>query len=73
MNGDEVRRRRNALGISQDGLARLLGVTRQTVYSWERGLRVPPAMLNLALRWIEYEQAIERDAATAAPAGEDGA
>ncbi|MBA2708260.1 MAG: helix-turn-helix domain-containing protein [Gemmatimonadaceae bacterium] len=53
MNGDEVRRRRKALELSQDGLARLLLVTRQTVYSWERGLRTPPGMLALALEAIE--------------------
>lgn len=61
MNADEVRRRRDTLGLSQHGLAVALGVTRQTVYSWERGLRTPPAMLELALRYLEERQD-ERDA-----------
>lgn len=41
--------------MSQDELARRLGVTRQTVYSWERGIRTAPAMLDLALRYLALE------------------
>ncbi len=35
--GERVRRLRQARGLSQDGLARLVGVTRQQVYQVERG------------------------------------
>ncbi|MBV9281710.1 MAG: helix-turn-helix transcriptional regulator [Chloroflexi bacterium] len=35
--GERVRRLRKARGLSQDGLARQLGVTRQQVYQVERG------------------------------------
>jgi len=51
MDGDEVRRRRRALGMSQAELGRRLGMPQQSIARWETGARRigHPAMLRLAL------------------------
>lgn len=56
MSGDELRRRREALGMTQEKLAISLGVAANTVARWERGERTIPAHLPLALQTIEREQ-----------------
>jgi transcriptional regulator with XRE-family HTH domain len=55
MKGTELRERRLALGLSQQGLADKLEVSRNTVARWERDEFPNPGFLNLALNWIEYE------------------
>ena len=59
MTGQELRRRREALGLSQAQLAALVGVHANTVARWERGeVRIPhPGMLDLALEALERRQA----------------
>ena len=62
MTGEELKRRRLALGFSQEKVAELAGVTgehrRQAVYRWENGVREIPlaegALLDLRLG--EYER-----------------
>lgn len=44
--GDDIRRCRIALGLSQHELARVLGVHKNTVSNWERGA-TPPGMFSL--------------------------
>lgn len=62
MTGEELKRRRLALGFSQEKVAELAGVTgehkRQAVYRWENGVReIPPAEgALLDLRLGEYER-----------------
>ena len=53
----EIRRRRQALGVSQNALARLFGCSSSTVSRWEQGVSAPdmPGMLDLAFRWLESE------------------
>ncbi len=66
MTGEELKRRRHALGFSQKRVAELAGVTgeyrRQAVYRWENGVREIPtaeaALLNLRLS--EYERKTRR-------------
>lgn len=41
MNGDEIRRAREAHGWTQQQLAQALGVGQRTVGNWERGATVP--------------------------------
>jgi DNA-binding XRE family transcriptional regulator len=55
MDTDELRRRRKALGMTQEQLAHVLGVSRQSVFMWESGRTTIPALLELALRCLEYE------------------
>ena len=38
MKRSELRERRKALGMSQEALARAVGVTMQVVHAWEKGL-----------------------------------
>jgi len=42
MNRTLARERREALGLSQEALARSLGVTVRTVGRWEQGSHAPP-------------------------------
>ena len=39
--GEIIQARRTALGLSQEGLAELVGVSRQAVSKWELGDAVP--------------------------------
>jgi len=53
MKGAELRERRLALGLTQEGLADKLQVTRNTVARWERDEMAIPGFLHLALKSIE--------------------
>lgn len=59
MDGDELRRRRMAMNMSQAELGRRFGVPYQTIWKWENGKvkmeRGP--MIDLALRSLERETA----------------
>jgi len=37
MNGKELRARREALGLSQEALARKVGISARTIHRWETG------------------------------------
>ncbi|MDD3494050.1 MAG: helix-turn-helix transcriptional regulator [Candidatus Thermoplasmatota archaeon] len=50
MTGDEIRRERIAMGLTQVGLAEALGVSTIAVESWEQGRRTPPPDLADRLR-----------------------
>ena len=57
MEGSDVRKWREARGLSQRRLAALLGVDTVTVYRWEAGDRKPPLLLVRALRDLDRELA----------------
>jgi transcriptional regulator with XRE-family HTH domain len=57
MKGAKLRERRVALGLTQQGLADKLEVSRNTVARWERDEMAIPGFLHLALRSIESEAA----------------
>lgn len=61
MDGYELRRRREALGWSQEKLAGLLAVPQATISRWEAGKhKIEHArMLELALRTLEREPDLE--------------
>ena len=47
MNGLQIIELRKNLNLTQDDLAKMMGVTRRTVANWESGTRIPPSMQNL--------------------------
>lgn len=55
MNPDDLKNRREAMGMTQDQLATALGVDVMTVSRWERGIRGIPPFLSLALKTLERE------------------
>jgi transcriptional regulator with XRE-family HTH domain len=63
MDGQTLRQKREALGLSQADLGRLLGVMQNTVSRWELGLVVirHPKILALALEAIETRELLKRD------------
>jgi transcriptional regulator with XRE-family HTH domain len=57
MDASELKQRRKALGLSVPELAEKLGVTRISLYRWEReGVKERVAMLRLALLALEMLQ-----------------
>jgi len=55
MKGVKLRERRLALGLTQQGLASKLKVSRNTVARWEREEMAIPGFLHLALKTLECE------------------
>lgn len=55
MVGDELKRRRERLEMTQAELASKLKVDAQTVSRWERSARKIPDMLDRALKDVERE------------------
>ena len=53
MTGKQLRQRRSALRLTQQKLADLLGVKKNSVYRWESGLLSVPPYLHLALIGLE--------------------
>ena len=53
MEGNELQRRREALGMSRDALAKALQTTAVSVWRWENGERAIPPYLPLALETVE--------------------
>lgn len=58
--GRHVRELRVDLGMSQEGLARLLGVSLQTVHRWESGLNRPLPFLELRIEELRRKAAEKR-------------
>lgn len=59
MTGQELRERRAALGLTQEALARRIGVALNTIQRWELGTRriAHPELLDAALQLAERERA----------------
>jgi transcriptional regulator with XRE-family HTH domain len=64
MTGQEMRRRREALHLTQEQLAKTFGVNPMTVSRWERGAMQinAPGMAHLALLSLEVLGDLERHA-----------
>ncbi|MGP8051676.1 MAG: helix-turn-helix domain-containing protein [Desulfobaccales bacterium] len=59
MTGQELKEWRRKKGLTQEELARRLGVIRLTVARWETGTRSIPSLLSLALVALEYQMKME--------------
>ena len=55
MTGEDLRQKREALGMTQAELAGALKVAPNTVARWERAERAIPSHLPLALETVERE------------------
>lgn len=56
MHGDEVRYiRKQVIGLNQDDFARLIGVSRGTVWSWENGRTSVPELQAGIIKQLEQE------------------
>lgn len=53
MDGDELKEKRVALGLTQAELAEILDVKPNTVARWERGLLSVPRTVELAMEAVE--------------------
>jgi repressor LexA len=53
MKPEDLKRRREALGLTQEQLARELAVTTMTVSRYERGVNAIPQIFALALEALE--------------------
>jgi transcriptional regulator with XRE-family HTH domain len=63
MSPEEIKTRRNKLGLTQGELAERLGVAVDTVARWELGTSAPESapMLDLALKHLEMTEQISAD------------
>jgi len=57
--GDDVRRIRARLKMSQAGLARLMHVSNKTIQSWEQGTRSPHHSSARLLQFIENPEMLQ--------------
>jgi DNA-binding transcriptional regulator YiaG len=58
MKPEELKRHREVLGMTQDDLARELGVKMMTVSRWERGVYPIPRHIALAIEAIEMRRRV---------------
>lgn len=59
MDKDELRRRRERLGLSQTALARELGIGLRTLQEWEAGERPIRRMVDLAMKGLEFRRMVD--------------
>lgn len=64
MNKEEIKKKREKKGLTQDQLAKLIGVTRQTVHNYEKGDVIPDSKIELlkrVLNEVPYSDSEEKE------------
>lgn len=56
MSPDQLLATRKAMQLTQEGLATLLGVARNTIVRYETGLWAIPTAISLAMRALNFER-----------------
>jgi transcriptional regulator with XRE-family HTH domain len=56
MDTDAFRRKRKGLGLTQENLAKRLGINRMTIIRYESGESPVPKSVEMALKLIEAEE-----------------
>lgn len=56
MNDKEIKKKREKKGLTQDQLAKLIGVTRQTVHNYEKGEVIPESKMELLKSVLNAQQ-----------------
>jgi DNA-binding XRE family transcriptional regulator len=67
MTAEELKQRRETLGMSRDDLAKALLTTPVTVWRWENGERAIPPYLPLALETVERQRQADEPGAKPKP------
>jgi putative transcriptional regulator len=57
MNGNDIKKFREKLGLTQEALARLLNISTQTVNRWEREVYKPSSLALDRIKKLEEEMA----------------
>lgn len=55
----EIKEIRQKLGMSQEGLAKLIGVSFQTINRWERGVHEPSPLALEKIRALQKEELVK--------------
>jgi len=56
MKSEDIKKIRNSLGLSQEALAHLVGVSIQTVNRWERGLFSPSRLAQEKIKGLKVRK-----------------
>jgi transcriptional regulator with XRE-family HTH domain len=72
MTGDDLRRVRRDLQLSQEALAKRLGMTRSPVAEWEAGKRSVPRYIELATRGDLPSRIVKFFVSTCTKKGQEG-
>ena len=60
MNPAELKTWREKYGLTQEGLASMLGVTKPCISRWESGVRKIPAFLHITLKCLKVKKGGEQ-------------